>query len=974
MWLSLGKAIHIVQRGRVNGYSLWYPGSQQGETVLNKPHFKTCVLVVALASMPILSQAAGLGRLNVLSGLGQPFKGEIELVSVQPSELETLAVRLASVENYAAAQLGYPDPALGLRLSLDKRESGLPVIRITSAGAIDEPVFNLLVDLSWVGGKIQREYTALLDPTGYKAPVAVGAASRVESGVLPGRLVSSVIQSPMPLSPSARPARVVASAPASVPDRYSVKAGDTLSSIARVVQPDGVSLEQVIVGLYQANPDAFSGNMNRLKRGKILQIPKANELVAVNKPAAIREIRAQSADWQSYRRQLSEAVAKTPATDVGAPVSGGRITTQVEDKAVMPGNAEKDVLKLSKGAGKAEEQSGRVKMLEEEVAARKKALEDANQRVTELQKNIQQMEALAALQSQTGAALQQKAEQALPSASAPVAESASPVSASVPVQDPKPKPKRVLPSPPPPEPSMMDVLMDNIMPVGGGLAAVLLGVAGLIWSRRRRQPDTFENSLITSGDLKPNTVLGRTGGGVISTQAENSFLTDFSRQGLGTIDTDEVDPIAEADVYMAYGRDIQAEEILKDALLKDPERQEIRLKLLDIYAARKDRVAFEEIAADLFAATAGKGPLWEQASFQGRNLDPDNALYAQKNQGVGSGVSSAAMVAGAAAAIAASTAVGNESDVMEKQAEPVSVHDDTSDALDFEFEIPEESVEPEPVKPTEWLESAETTLSDIDLELTSAETTLDRNEPKFDIDVAELGESAVPVDLVPDLAVEADLEPLSDEKVIADDGLMMLDLPIDFSVDLQEPEPDVESVVLPVGALAEEVSFGGEPATEVEMPSFELSDIDLDLMLDKDEVADAPEVQAGDLAGIAMGLHQEPMPVAKSVEVQTEVDELIADEIDLDFDFNMDEEQVSPTEKSTGEPLSAPIDLDLEMGEAAAAEMDYGSEDPVQTKIDLAQAYIDMGDVEGAREILQEAVQEGSPAQQEFAKSLLANL
>lgn len=103
--------------------------------------------------------------------------------------------------------------------------------------------------------------------------------------------------------------------------------------------------------------------------------------------------------------------------------------------------------------------------------------------------------------------------------------------------------------------------MENALPIGGGLLAILLGVGGLLWSRKRNRSGIFENSLITSGDLEPNTVLGRTGGGVISTQAENSFLTDFSRQGLGTIDTDEVDPIAEADVYMAYGRDVQAEEI-----------------------------------------------------------------------------------------------------------------------------------------------------------------------------------------------------------------------------------------------------------------------------------------------------------------------------------------------------------------------------------------------------------------------------
>ncbi|MBY0444811.1 MAG: hypothetical protein K2Q15_06340, partial [Burkholderiales bacterium] len=313
---------------------------------------------------------------------------------------------------------------------------------------------------------------------------------------------------------------------------------------------------------------------------------------------------------------------------------------------------------LSKGEapGKVNQQGeqARVRALEEEVAARQKGLDESNQRVAALQKNVHDMEKLLALKSQTGVALQKASKvtdvpvptaaatplPAVASASLPevpvasaVVESSASQSAALPASDVvavKPKVRRTpMPAPVPEvEPGLVDVLVDNALPIGGGLAAILLGGVGFWWSRRRRQGSAFADSVLTGGDLKSNTLLGNTGGAVISTQpTENSFLTDFSRQGLGTIDTDEVDPIAEAEVYMAYDRNEQAEEILRDALLKDPTRHEIRMKLLEIFAAKKDPTSYEEIAADLFAMTSGRGAQWERAAYQGSILDPENPLY-----------------------------------------------------------------------------------------------------------------------------------------------------------------------------------------------------------------------------------------------------------------------------------------------------------------------------------------------------------
>ena len=947
------------------------------------PRFKTSVLAVAIAALPLFAESAGLGRLDVLSGLGQPFRGEIELVSVQPGEVDALRATLANPEAYASAQLAYPSPSLGLRMALNKRGDGKMVVQISSAGAIDEPVFNLLVDLGWPGGQVRREYTALIDPVGYSAApggakVTSLAGNGYASSVLPGTRVSSAIRTPKATSRSVRSGKG-----ASVPvdqgteagEGYTVKAGDTLARVAAQVKPEGVSLEQALVGLYQANPRAFDGNMNRLKRGKILRIPSAEELAKVEKPEAVKEIRAQAADWQNYRRQLAGSAAKAPAVDSSGSVAGGRITAKVEDKGAQAADKSKDVLKLSRGASQVDGQQARMRALEEEAVARKKSLDEANQRVAVLEKNIQKMEELAALKSKSGAELQRKAEQVkvpapaasvaaevLPIATASavaastVSEAAAPasvVASAVPV---KPKPKRVVPpQPAPTEPGVIDAVMENALPIGGGLLAILLGVGGLLWSRKRNRSGIFENSLITSGDLKPNTVLGRTGGGVISTQAENSFLTDFSRQGLGTIDTDEVDPIAEADVYMAYGRDVQAEEILRDALAKDSTRHEIRMKLLDIYAARKDKTAFEEVAADLYASVGGKGPLWEQAAYLGRGIDPDNPLYAAP---AGTVVSAVADVAAATAAAAAGSAA-SVADAPVAEAQVVAARIDNEAPLDFEFEVPH--VEQESGSALEAVlddTHAENDFSfdlgfDHEAELTApTEAEMPTMEPVIPAEI-ELPASAEIPETEPVLDLSSFVVP---ETTAPEDELMALDLPIDLDMEAAESR-----------ALAP-----GEASSFV-APTLDMPELDLDLALnvpDAEPGEDASEAQLLAEFDAGLGSSEESLRFDMPAE-EVHVGAVEDENIDLDFDFSADLGEPSASRIAVAE---TPLDLDLEIGGGAGANETFTLEDPVQTKIELARAYLGMGDVEGAREILQEAEQEGNPGQQEVIRSLLADL
>src|SRR5205085_5704289 len=139
------------------------------------------------------------------------------------------------------------------------------------------------------------------------------------------------------------------------------------------------------------------------------------------------------------------------------------------------------------------------------------------------------------------------------------------------------------------------------------------------------------NSAMTSAfpsDLKPGNTGGKPAGGGLVDTGNSSFLTDFDKTGPGTIDTDEVDPVAEAEVYIAYGRDARAEEILKEAMARDSSRTEVPLKLLEIYHARKSATAFETVAKELKAKVGEDSPQWQKAAAMGAQIDPNNPLYA----------------------------------------------------------------------------------------------------------------------------------------------------------------------------------------------------------------------------------------------------------------------------------------------------------------------------------------------------------
>lgn len=585
-------------------------------------------LLLGILCLPWATQAAGLGKLTLQSALGEPFKAEIELVAVKKAELDSLTASIASADTFKQANIEFVPAVAAIQTKIETR-AGQPYIRLSSILPVNEPFLNLLLELNWDAGRVLREYTVLLDPPAYVAPrPAVPEVPRVES-----KPVEQPAAAPEPRV--AAPAPVAA--PAAADDTYKVQRGDTLNKIAARTKPAEVSLEQMLVALFRSNPDAFVGNnMNRLKTGPVLRIPKADEVAPIEQKEAVREFRAQVADWKAYKERLAASAASAAETAAGGQVASGKVTAAVDDKGA-PQQPSKEVLKLSKGeqAGTASLQE-RLRSLEEENTAKAKALQEAQERVAMLEKNIQDMQKLLELKGQpvpaapkpeaaapavpTAGAPEAKKPEATPEAAAPgqpaPAAQAKPESKPAPAAD-KPKPKPA-PPPPPPEMSLVDeILEEPLYLVGLGGAVALLGALGFIAVRRKKSAADSEQWGSAEPGIAPTE-------SIETTQLEAPAAPETTATGPGTLE--EVDPLAEAEVYLTYRRDGQAEEVLKEALAKTPNRPEIYLKLLEIYGARKDRVAFEGAARKL-QALAGSTPMWEKAMEMGRSLDPANPLY-----------------------------------------------------------------------------------------------------------------------------------------------------------------------------------------------------------------------------------------------------------------------------------------------------------------------------------------------------------
>jgi pilus assembly protein FimV len=417
-------------------------------------------------------------------------------------------------------------------------------------------------------------------------------------------------------------------APATTPREVLVRRGDTAGRIARAHRPAHVTLDQMLVALLRANPNAFiGGNVNRVRAGAILHIPDAEAASAVPADEARRIVVAQTRDFNEFRRRLAAAAAPAAVASADRQASG-RVQTEVTE--TQPAAAAQDRLTLTKPEDAA---------IEEQIAQARQA-EATAAREAELARNIEELSHVA---SAAGSTTEATGDGPPAPADADAAGGVT-VAADVPVPPPAPVTPPVKPA--------SDNLLDHplALPAGGLLLALLIAL-GLYRARQRQQVEPGG----TGGESRlTDSFFAASGSQHIDTKQAPATSMAYSPSQLEA--AGEVDPVAEADVYLAYGRDQQAEEILKEARRTTPARVAIHGKLLEIYAKRRDTRAFEVTATEVHGLTQGVGPEWEHACRLGRALDPENPLYQPNGKPALATVAAAAVAASAGAAEAEASA------------------------------------------------------------------------------------------------------------------------------------------------------------------------------------------------------------------------------------------------------------------------------------------------------------------------------
>jgi pilus assembly protein FimV len=754
-------------------------------------------------------------------------------------------------------------------------------------------------------------------------------------------------------------AEEVAYQPAGELDYGIVRKGDNLWTIAEKLRPDeSVSIYQVMMALLQSNPDAFvDGNVNRLKVGHVLRIEDASLLTAMSQKEAALEYQAQTEAWESYRQQVAGTTATQPI--IASEVETGEVAeaeTSGELTLASPEGTE-----LQAGAGVTEDAvSNDVVTLQDELRQVRNDASLMRNRNSELNVKLQELEEelsrlqrsitikddeLAAMQQQLAELQQQpmepaampepaqaEAEPEVTPVTEPAQETAATIAepeseetpAPVAVETPESAPtaeiseqeqvaKPAKPIPPPPvaiapspaqpqaEEGILDTVMGMVQTVGDTLSGIFGNVVGdsllifialpvllvlvilmlILVRRRRKAGQSYQESILTGG---PASVTGAEA--AEESEEESSFLSDFAVSGAGAIQTgdSEVDPLTEADVFMAYGRYEAAEERLADAIKNEPTRPELKLKLLELYHATKNKPAFENTAEDFYASLgddANTSPMWQKVATMGAELVPGNPLFS----------------GGRAPADLPDMAASQDPGVGFSDSQVMDIGLDTGvfDAADIGAPAP----------------------------------AADAGGMDFNLD---LGETAA--------------EPAAPEQ----SGGM------EFNLDVEETKPAAEES----GGMDFNLDMGeSTPAAEEEKGG-------MDFSLDMGESTSGEDSGSLDF-DLDMGSDVSSSPATAEMEMNmdfTAAEELGSEDDTMSFDLGEGLESGTQT-------MPEPTMDDMAFDSAESEDLDIAGGDEVGTKLDLAKAYIDMGDPDGARSILDEVMSEGSDSQKQEAQALL---
>ena len=896
---------------------------------------RNLVLAIAAASA-LTSEAAyavGLGEVTLKSALNQPLVAEIELLdakSLAPGEVVPV---LASVEDFNRAGVDRQYFLTDLKFTPVMRPDGKSVIQVSSSKPVREPYLNFLVEVIWPSGRLLREYTLLLDPPLYSPEAAAAVAPQLPVAAPVARPAST------PRVTSAPVSKATASASAPVTSQggteYKTTANDTLWEIAERNRQGG-TVHQTMLAIQDLNSGAFiDGNINRMKSGQVLRLPSSEQIASRSQSEAIQEVSRQNASWRQGTAGARQLDATQRSSAGAAPT---RSDTGDSLRLVAP-EAGKSTSGSDGGTGN-DEQALRDKLAiaQESLDSSRRENTDLQDRLSDLQGQLDKLQRLmqlkddqlaklqaqlasggealdssavgtdtlsatgqdAADESATGTAEPVGAE-AEPAAAAPVANPAvAPASTTQPVAEPKPEASSQSPkpqaaaTPQPSEPdSFIKDLMGNTMllAVLGGSALLLLLIALMALSRRNAMKEAELQESLLAESLPDNLYMAEADSEAVQSahdirEVRSEVATPRAVEPAPDAGND---PIAEADIYIAYGRFNQAAELLQNALNDEPQRSDLRLKLMEVYAELGNRDGFRREEAEL-----------REIGGSSVGIDQLKLKYP----------------AMAAAGFAASSAAGASDDI-----DSFSLDDLAID-------------EPAPAAPVQGVDDDfDLSLDDFELD-SSNDRTNTPIEDSLGLDDLNIPETSPSVQADDEFSFEL-------EDQAGSNSLSLEDELAEFSLDLDDDEPAAPSPAglqlegesdLPPATSLGESDFQFDLPPEANQPEAELSD-EFDLSLPGEDLE--PQVDgSSDLRGAlepelgGLGNFDTPVPA--------ESDDSLA-EMDEDFDF------LSDTDETT-------------------------------TKLDLARAYIDMGDAEGARDILDEVISEGSDVQQQEARQMLANL
>ena len=360
---------------------------------MNKLHLKKIWLILFIAAMPLFAHAANLGKLSVFSSLGEPLNAEIDVHLNSPEEFDTLVAAIAAESIYKDQGVERSAIQSDIKMMVLRKDDNQAIVRLSTAQAVSDAFLDMIISLTWKGGALWREYTLLLDPSASSAATVsnptVAAVKSAESNTSPDGNAKTDIASVV------------------------VKKGESLSAIAKRLLSQDVNLDQMVLALYNTNKEAFDGqNMNRLKIGSTLKVPPHAAVQALDVAEAKKEVQVQAADWDAYKNRLATAVQElVPQNNEANEVNAGKIVTKANELDVAAEPVSKDVVKLSNSEDVKSNTNGQVDALKDDLAARKNAIAQTDEKSSALKKQIADMKHLLAIKRQSLADAQNQASQ-----------------------------------------------------------------------------------------------------------------------------------------------------------------------------------------------------------------------------------------------------------------------------------------------------------------------------------------------------------------------------------------------------------------------------------------------------------------------------------------------------------------------------------------------------------------------------------